>query len=208
MRRICRISLYERGPTLGVTATAFQRIVTNLDVASNVAGIVTGTGLATGNIEFWGGSYSAANALGIPGASATLYDFGDTMTTGGHGSMQVHNHGAAQTIFAYNNWGSTAGQISALGIGNNPSAGSAGQSGTQAPDWTFSASASNYTTRNLYVLVRPGGSPSGPAPELLSQPTARRVGFDGATTLAISVNGTGPFTYQWRFNSQNLVFTL
>ena len=188
-------------PTLGVSATPFQQNVTNLNVASNVGSIVTGTGLAGGNIEFFGGDYSAPNAIGIPNASATLYDFGDTMAAaGGHGSMQIHNHDASQTLFAYNNWGANAAQISALGIGSNPTAGSAGQGGTQAPDWTFTASASAYATRNLYVLVRPGGTATGPAPALLSQPTSRLLNPGGSTTFAVSVSGTGPFTYQWRLN--------
>ena len=193
-------------PTLGVSATAFQQNVTNLNVASNVAGIITGTALTGGNIEFFGGDYSAPNAIGIANASATLFDFGDTMSAaGGHGSLQVHNHDASQTLFAYNNWGANAGQISALGIGNNPTAGSAGQGGTQAPDWTFTASASTYTTRNLYVLVRPGGTATGPAPALLSQPVSRLLNPGGSTTFAISVSGTGPFTYQWRRNGVAIV---
>ena len=188
-------------PTFGVTATAFQQNVTNLNVASNVAGIVTGTGLTGGNIEFWGGDYSPANALGIPNASATLYDFGDTMSAGGgYGCMQVHNHDASQTLFAYNNWGSTPSQTTAVGIGNNPNAGTAGQGGTQAPDWTFCGNATSFTTRNLYVLIRPGGTASGTAPALLSQPASRVVSPGGSTTLAVAVSGAGPFTYQWRFN--------
>ena len=188
-------------PTLGVSATAFQQNVTNLNVAANVGSIVTGTALPGGNIEFWGGDYSAPNALGIANASATLFDFGDTMAAGGgHGSMQIHNHDASQTLFAYNNWGSTAGQISALGIGSNPNAGSAGQAGTQGPDWTYTASATAYTVRNLYVLVRPGGTATGTAPVLFSQPTSRAIAAGGGTTFAISVSGTGPFTYQWRRN--------
>ncbi|MEO5712846.1 MAG: GDSL-type esterase/lipase family protein [Luteolibacter sp.] len=192
-------------PTLGVSPTALQQKVTNLNVASNVAGIVTGTNLTGGNIEFWGGDYSAANALGIPNASATLYDFGDTMSSGGgHGCMQIHNHTASQTVLSYTNWGSTGGQTSGLGIGNNPTAGSAGQGGTQAPDWTFTASATNYTTRNLYVLVRPGGSASGTAPVFYSHPVSRTVTTGGATTLTAIISGTGPFTYQWRKNSSPL----
>jgi hypothetical protein len=35
------------------TNEVFQRFVTNMNVASNKAGIVTGTGFQTGNIEFW-----------------------------------------------------------------------------------------------------------------------------------------------------------
>lgn len=187
-------------PTLGVSTTAFQQIVANMNVESNVGTITTGTGIATGNIEFFGGDYSAPNALGIPNGSATLYDFGDTMSTGGgHGSLQIHNHAASQTLFAYNNWGATAGQISALGIGNNPTAGSAGQGGTQAPDWTFTASASAYTVRNLYVLARPGGTPNGTAPVVIAHPTSRIANVGGATTFAVQASGAS--NYQWRKNS-------
>ncbi len=185
-------------PTIGASPTPFQQIVTNLNVASNVGGIATGTGITTGNIEFWGGDYSAGNSLGIPNASGTVYDFGDAITLGGgHGTLQIHNHAASQTILSYTNWGSSTGQNSGLGIGNNPNAGSAGQGGPQGLDWTFSGSASNYSTRNLHVLVRPGGSPEGPVPVFQSHPVSRSLDFGGATTLTALVTGPGPFTYQW-----------
>ena len=187
-------------PTLGVSAAPFQQNVAHLNVASNVAGIVTGTDLAGGNIEFWGGGSTPANALGIGGASDTVFDFGDTMTAGGYGCMQVHNHAAGQTIFALNNWGSNPNQTCATGIGNNPNAGTSGQGGTQAPDWTFTGNATSFATRNLYVLVRPGGAATGPSPVLLFSPPSRLLNPGGSTTIAVGVSGSGPFTYQWRFN--------
>lgn len=180
-------------PSQLVTATAIQRIVTNMNVASNVPGIVTGNGIATGNIEFWGGNYTRENALGIPGADAGVFDFGDTMTVGGHGCMQVHNYGASQTLFAYNNWGSNAGGTSDLGIGNN-------NSGTGEADWTFGNSASSYTTRNLYILARSGGSANGLAPEIITHPCDRMATIGGSVTFAATPLGAGPFTYQWRKN--------
>ncbi len=186
-------------PTLGVSATPFQQNVVNMNVESNVAGIVTGNAISTGNIEFFGGDYSAPNALSVPNASATVYDFGDTMAAaGGHGSMQIHNYGASQTLFAYNNWGANSGQTCALGIGNNPNAGAAGQGGTQGLDWTFTASAGAYTVKNLYVLVRPGGSPSGTAPVVYAHPSSRTVNPNATTAFAVQAGGaTG---YQWRKN--------
>ena len=184
-------------PTLGVTATAFQQIVTNMNVASSVGSIVTGNGIATGNIEFWGGNYSAANAIGIPNASVTDYDFGDTMTAGTHGSLQIHNHGASQVILAYNNWGTNAGAVSSIGVGSNPAVGTAGTGGTQGLDYTFAANAAAFTTRNLYVLVRPGGTASGPAPAFASHPTSRTQNVGTSTTLSVIASGTG-LRYQWR----------
>ena len=47
----------------------FQQNVANMNVYSNVKGIVTGTGLAGGNIEFWPNNYGPANAANVPNAS-------------------------------------------------------------------------------------------------------------------------------------------
>ncbi|YCM46728.1 GDSL-type esterase/lipase family protein [Verrucomicrobiaceae bacterium 227] len=179
-------------PSFQVSGTPFQQIVSNMNVASNVDGIVTGNDITTGNIEFWGGNYQQANGISIPGANGGTYDFGDVMTAGGHGSMQVHNHGASQTLFAYNNWGSNTGGVSDVGIGNN--------TGTGDPDYTFSDNGADFTARTLYVLARPGGSPSGEAPEILSHPCDREVAVGGNVTFAVDLLGSGPFTYQWRCN--------
>ena len=75
-------------------------------VRCNVPGVVEGVGIAGGNIEFWPNNYGPANGAQVPGASDSLYDFGDQ--TGdprdGYGCMQVHNHDAKQTLFAVNHW--------------------------------------------------------------------------------------------------------
>ena len=110
-------------PTLA-TGSVYQQNVTNLDVLSNVAGVVNGTTATGGNIEFWPNSYTQANGLTVPNASAANYDTGDTRTTTattGYGCMQVHNHdaGANQTVFAVNRFGQD-GNILDVGIGNNP----------------------------------------------------------------------------------------
>nr|HPM81869.1 autotransporter-associated beta strand repeat-containing protein [Candidatus Anammoximicrobium sp.] len=147
---------------------SYQQYVQNVNVASNVAGVVTGTGIGTGNVEFWPNDYSAANGANVPGGNGGTYDFGDTRSSGGaHGSMQVHNYGAAQTLFAYNNWNTTGN--SSLGIGNQPS----GQ-----PDWTFNYNTPSFTTRSLYVLVRP-----------------RHVGTSGDDQILLQkVNGIAQYT--------------
>jgi hypothetical protein len=49
-------------------------------------------------------------------------------------------------LFGYSAWGTV--RTSELGIGNNPTTG-------QAPDWTLTANAGNWTTRNLQILVSP-----------------------------------------------------
>ena len=192
-------------PTLAVTATPFQQIVGNMNVWSNVPGVTTGTGITTGNIEFWGGNYEIANGIGIPNGSDATFDFGDKMTAGGHGSMQIHNHGASQVIMAYNNWGNNAGQTSDTAIGSNPNAGSAGvPSGIQGLDWTFTSSAANYTTRKLYVLARPGGNAGGSAPVFYAHPLSRDLQAGDNATLTVALAGQGPFIYQWRKNGEPL----
>lgn len=131
-------------PTLASGAN-FQRDVASLNVFSNVKGIVTGTNLAGGNLEFWPNNYGQANAANVPNASGQAYDFGDERAAppDGYGSMQIHNHAARQTLFAINHWGE--GKGADLGIGNQP---------TGNPDWTFVANAGSYSAKRLRVLVR------------------------------------------------------
>jgi sialate O-acetylesterase len=123
----------------------FQKKVANMNVLSNVEGIVTGTGLKGGNIEFWPHNYGPSNTVNIPNASSELWDFGDQVSApeDGYGSMQVHNHEAKQTIFALNDW--KGGQAADLGIGNSEG---------QTRDWTFTRNASQYIVKKLRVLVR------------------------------------------------------
>ncbi len=119
--------------------------VRNMNVYSNVAGIVTGTGITTGNVEFWASNYGQANQFGVPGASDGTFDFGDGGNPGtgsGHGSMQIHNYGAGQTLFAIDGFNQTL----QIGIGNQP---------VNQPDWTFNGNAASYTTKNLQVVVQP-----------------------------------------------------
>jgi signal transduction histidine kinase len=74
--------------------------------------------------------------------------------------MQVHNTGAAQTVFAFNNWGNTGtptARIVDIGIGNDPAPVNDGR------DWTFHNNAGSYTVRSLQVLVRTTGDHTAPA---------------------------------------------
>ncbi|MDA3923971.1 MAG: GDSL-type esterase/lipase family protein [Kiritimatiellae bacterium] len=156
------------GVPLSSTKAIFQQTVNNLDVQSNVSGVDNGTSLATGNLEFWPTSYTAANAIGIPNASDSNYDFGDTRTAGSYGSMQIHNHGASETVLALNNWGAD-GEAICVGIGNRS---------TSYPDWTHAYNAGSYVSRTLHVMVRP--SAAVPAADL---PT------DIAANVASAANG-------------------
>ena len=132
------------------SGASFQQSVSNLNVFSNKAGIVTGIGLQTGNIEFWPNNYLFGNEAAVPGASGSKLDTGDDKVenaTQGYGSFQIHNHapGIQQTLMSYSGWGA-ANQTSDVGLGNAPS-------GDQ-PDWTFANNAGDYEVANLWVLVK------------------------------------------------------
>ncbi len=117
-----------------------------MSVKSNVDGVKTGDGLK-GYIEFWPNNYTPQNTAHIPGASETVYDFGDTPAAPfeGYGSMQIHIPSEKQTVFAINAW--ATGPKTEVGIGNCPTGNS---------DYTFSGNvAEQYQVKRLFVLVRP-----------------------------------------------------
>jgi lysophospholipase L1-like esterase len=200
-------------PTTKVTSTPFQQKVGGLIISSNKPGIITnapleGTPLPIffpqGNIEFWHGNYSQANALGIPnadpdGPTTNIFDWGDTMSTpNGHGSFQVHNHTDGQVLFAFNNWANNTGNYTDLGLGNQPSGN---------PDWTQSNTGNNYTSRNLYVLaanVALGNNPPSTEtpPTILTQPTSRTADPAANTTFFVNATSTQPLYYQWFHNGE------
>jgi len=128
------------------TGATFQQAVQSMTVISDADGVVTGSNIETGNIEFWSTNYGAGNSGKVPSASGTVYDFGDERSGGpnGYGSMQIHNHGAKQTIFAINNW--RQGRNADIGIGN---------SSGNTRDWTFSGNAGSYRSKRLRIYVRP-----------------------------------------------------
>ncbi|MCW1886667.1 GDSL-type esterase/lipase family protein [Luteolibacter flavescens] len=182
-------------PIVQTNPAPIQQIVTRMNVASNVASIATGNDIATGNIEFWAGNYTAVNQAGVPGASSTAFDFGDQMTSGGHGCLQIHNFGAAQTVMAFNNWGSNTTGNSEMGIGNHTA------SPQGALDWTLSGNANSYTTRRLHVLVRRDETASA---SFQAEPGTKSVAAGSDATFTIRVAGPGPYTYQWRHNGTGI----
>ncbi len=137
--------LTQIGVPTAASGANIQQTISDLTVISNVAGIVTGTHLDSGNIEFWPHNYSAVNDKKIPQASDSLYDFGDKTEppVNGYGCMQVHNSAANQTIFAINHW--NVGSSADIGIGNSEG---------QTRDWTFVGNAASYESKRLRVLVR------------------------------------------------------
>jgi len=146
-------------PTLASVAV-FQQNVTNMNVASSVAGIVTGTNLNGGNMEFWPYNYSQTNSLSVVNASSGVYDWGDQDSSNGNfSSMQIANPNASQMLMSFNAWGGYGGNAD-LGIGNN----TVYQTGNYDTidnftdiqlDWTFRANAASYTVKTLQVFIQP-----------------------------------------------------
>ena len=126
------------------SGAVFQQMIDDMEIVSNVKNLVTGK-VDQGNIEFWPNNYGSGNKSGVPGADDRKFDFGDDRQgKGDHGSMQVHNYKAKQTIFAINAWKQV--QKDALDIGNRKQGN---------PDWTFANNAHNHRSAKLRVLIRP-----------------------------------------------------
>ncbi|MGB3118138.1 MAG: autotransporter-associated beta strand repeat-containing protein, partial [Verrucomicrobiales bacterium] len=144
-------NLNQIGIPNGADLFNWQQTVTNLNVYSNKAGITTGTGLATGNVEIWPSNYGGGNSNNIPNASGSTFDFGDggSNTTLGYGSFQIHNYDidgagpgtAGQVLLAYNNWRGASGD---LGIGSQA---------TGNPDYTFANNLGSYSVKRMAILV-------------------------------------------------------
>ncbi|QDT13260.1 sialate O-acetylesterase [Planctomycetes bacterium K23_9] len=123
----------------------FQTNLSSMKVESTVSGIVLGNDITTGNIEFWPNNYGPDNGAKVKGASGRQFDFGDQKgpPKDGYGSMQIHNFGAKQTIFAINHWGNA--QTADIGIGN---------SSGDNKDWTFVGNAKSYSEKTLAIYVK------------------------------------------------------
>ena len=164
----------------------FQRSVANLEVASNVAGVKTGT-FDRAQIEMWHHSYSAADPNTVFGSSNTLYDWGDTISTtaSGYGSFQIHNTVGRQVVLAYNRWASSTTDNDDVGIGSSTGA---------QPDWTFAANTATYTSRKLVVLVRPKRfTVTFSAVPVNQQVTPRNVAINTAAVPITGIEATGGF---------------
>jgi hypothetical protein len=185
-------------PNITTNNTVFDQTVANMNVMSNVGGVVTGSGILTGNIEMWRFDYSTTTNNGI-GGNGGIYDFDDANAGAGQfGSFQVHNYGASQTLFALNQFNQVGPKD--LGIGNGP-----GQ-----PDWTFSANSNTYTNKKLYILVNntASGLPNLNAECSLTPvaPTAldNCAGVvTGTTGTAFPITAQGTTTVTWTYDDGN-----
>ena len=142
------------GVPVNATIGFGQKWVTNQDVYSNVGGVVNGTGMDGGFLEFWPYNIKATNPGNIPFASASLFDWGDSLqSSGSYACMQVHNVTNQQTVFAINNFLGYSDKGICAGIGNNTEY---PYSGNTHPDWTHAYAATrDYSRMALHILVKP-----------------------------------------------------
>jgi hypothetical protein len=181
-------------------ANTWQCYVDNLFVASGHTGgtapdLRTGS-FPRGNIEFFTASYSTASAKGIPGADGSVYDFGDSNGSQTEGdtycSLQVHDYLGGKTVFVVDELGGHKSDGTArpgtpgVGIGNCPAATS------KHKDWTFIHNAAQFSTRDLYVFVRPA---VGGLVFTLQPQRARALLHEPLTLTAYAPNAA---RYQWR----------
>ena len=172
--------------------------VRNMNVYSNVSGIVTGMGIATGSVQFWPSNYSQANDYGVPNASASAFDWGDggANTGSGHSLMTIANYGASQMLISFGHW--NIANTGSVGIGN--------QVGGQGANWTFNDNVSSYTVKNLQIVVGNPGSYIGSAIPALSPVTiasGATLDVNGSNSAIGSLSGAGNV-----INSTTIVGTL
>jgi hypothetical protein len=150
-----------------------------------------------GNIEFFMGNYGGANAINIPGASGSVNDFGDSNsnpTTGyTYNCLQVHSYLAKQTVLAVNALG---GGYNANGVKQtaNPGVGIGNNVANTHTDWTFIYNAGQYTTRDLYIFVRPVARDAAVA--FTHQPASGEVAI--GVPYVLTAYAPTAARYQWR----------
>ena len=123
--------------------------ITNMDVASNVPGIVTGTNISTGVVQFWPSNYGNGNGYGVPNATAA--SMGPRRRRGQHRPRlrfdedRQLRRGAQQMLISFNDWN---GGTYDVGLGN-------GSLNGFNNDYTFAANAASYVVKNLEIVVNP-----------------------------------------------------
>ena len=154
--------------------------ITNMDVASNVPGIVTGTDISTGVVQFWPSNYGNGNGYGVPNASAGQWGLADdgANTGQGYGSMKIGNYGAGaqQMLISFNDWN---GGTYDVGLGN-------GSLNGFNNDYTFAGNAASYVVKNLEIVVNPTGSLPVVSPVTLA--SAASLDLDGSFQQIASIS--------------------
>ena len=171
----------------------WQQKVYNLDVRSNASNVTEVTGSNTGNLEIWPSNFGPATQLNDIGGDGATFDFDDSGAgTGfGHGSFQIHNWGAKETLLSISHCGSSGNPLG-MGIGTDPNPPATAPT---AYDYTWTYNAALFDIRNLYVFVRPTTVQGTPGRILADTDVALAAGavldLNASTQTVRSVTGAG-----------------
>jgi len=129
----------------------------DLQVVSNLPGVIARDGGGTGYLEMWSNGTDDDNRWNIIGASDARWDWGDSPNGNvGGGMFQVHNLTEQQVLLAFNRFLSA--NVCTVGLGNNL----VPYRSIIHPDWVANYNCERMTTRVLQVLVRRGDVPYQP----------------------------------------------
>lgn len=120
------------------TAKIFDTAAGNVTIRTNVATLAEATNATGGKLELWPNCYST----GLNGVHDYEDDISSTTPAKCYGSFQFHLN--TTTALAFNHWAGSG--VDDLGIGSQA---------TGNPDWTFSATASTFTTRRIQAFIIP-----------------------------------------------------
>ena len=137
--------------------------LSNLEVASNVSGVLNGTS-ATGVAEIWNGEYYQGHVDDSFGGSDYAYDWNDWWNSDAPNHPEYNGHGCfqffatsddmttGQTLFAFNHWRVGGDYRMDVGIGNRDFT---DENNIRYTDWTWAQNTGDYGTRRIYAFVRP-----------------------------------------------------
>ncbi|HEU4779687.1 MAG TPA: hypothetical protein VFS58_07360 [Steroidobacteraceae bacterium] len=224
-----RSSLVRTGQTANLAATATGLPAPTLQWQSRPANssgawinVTTGTGPTSSNYTTAALAPSdngtqfrmvATNALGtatsgIATVSVSDLDIAPSITTQ-PASLSVAS--GSDAVFAVDALGTEAlsyqwfANGTAIAGANNPVLRIPGVTVANAGSYTAAVSNSaGSVTSNSAILSVTAGTPSAIAPSIVTQPASVTANAGSTATFAVGVDGTGPFTFQWRRDGANI----
>jgi hypothetical protein len=159
-------------------------------------------GVSAGSISLNGVAQNAPAAAAIATAtSGNTISASIAVATAGSWLVSVANSGASNASLT-----AGSGQTKRWGIAQGSSGGAgstaAPATGTVSTNWT--ASSSGRLALSVIALAPSSGGTTVTAPAIITQPASQTVTAGSSATFSVSASGTGPLTYQWRFNGSNI----
>jgi hypothetical protein len=175
---------------------------------SNSGGAGSTATPATGTVSTtWTASSSSQLALSVvalapsggtsvTAPAITTQPASQTVTTGASATFTVAASGTAPLSYQWRfNGSNISGATSASYTLSNAQSANAGSYSV-----VVSNSAGSATSNNATLTV----STSATAPSITTQPASQTINVGASATFSVTASGTGPLTYQWRFNGSNI----